>query len=192
MNVGITQSQSLIAVARFSGAAAKTQGAASAKDVLSSAQATDTDVVEVSAQVDEGFVSRVLQDSLEERLGAALEKAGVEMSVGELVSSETDTSPQATATRITDFAVSFYAAYQGNHQDQEGAVQLEGFVELVKGAVEEGFTGARELLDGFAEMSEEAEGDIDETFELTMRGIDAFAEEQRQTMEQGEEEVGPI
>ena len=190
MNVGITQSQSLIAVARFSGTGAKIQGPASGKDAPSSGLATD--VVEVSAQVDEGFVSRVLQDSLEERLNVALEKAGVEMSAGELLASETDTSPQATATRITDFAVSFYAAYQGNHQDQEGAVQLEGFVELVKGAVEEGFTGARELLDGFAEMSEDIEGDIDETFELTMRGIDSFAEEQRQTMEQGEEEVGPI
>lgn len=207
MNVGTTQSQTLIATLRFSQTAVRTQGTTPAKDILSrtaegAASAKDVpsrtaavDVVEVGVQVDGRFVSRVLQDSLEERLNAALEKAGVEMSAGELLSGGMDSSPQATATRIVDFAVSFHAAYQGTHQGEEGAVQLEGFVGLIKGAMEEGFAGARELLDGFAEMSEEIEGGIGETFDLAMRGIDAFAEEQRQAMgkgEDGEPGVGAI
>ena len=98
-------------------------------------------------------------------------------------------SEQATATRIVDFATSFYSAYQMNHEGDEGGAKLEGFVTLIKGAVEEGFAGAQEVLGGFSEMSSKVQDDIDETFELTMKGIDAFADEQRQLEAQEEKEL---
>ena len=190
MNIGVTQSQMSIVAVQFSRPASKAQESLPGGEARSSVAAAD--VVEVNTRVDAGFVSQVLQDSLEERLDAALQKAGVEMSASELLASGTDTSPQATAGRIVEFAVSFYAAYQGNQQDEERTAQLQGFVELIKGAVEEGFAGAREVLSGFAELSEGIQEDIDQTFELTMKGIDRFAEEQRKAMGEGEAEVGAI
>lgn len=185
MNIGTTQSQTLIASLQFSSTAVKTQLTAPKKN--ETASVSPLDVVEVGTQVDADFISKVLQDSLEERLNSALESAGVDSTVAELLSGGMDFSPQATAGRIVNFAVSFYGAYQLNNQGEEGATQLAGFVDLIKGAVKEGFAGAQELLNGFGEMSEEAQGDIDETFELTIKGIDEFAEEQRERLGQEEE-----
>jgi len=200
MNIGTTQSQSLINSMQFSSStvtqsatrmqfssSAMTQSATARKSPIGGVGSLDK--VEVGTKVDGNFVNRVLQDSLEDRLNSALETAGVEMSAGELLASGMDFSPEATATRIVDFATSFYSAYQMNHESDEGGAKLEGFVTLIKGAVEEGFAGARELLGGFSEMSKEVEDDIDETFDLTMKGIDAFADEQRQLEAQAEEKL---
>lgn len=185
MNIGTTQSQTLISSLQFSSTTMKMPLAAPKKN--EAASGSPLDVVEVGTQVDANFATRVLQDSLEERLNAAFESAGVNSTATSLLSGGMDFSPQATAGRIVDFAVSFYNAYQLNNQGEEGATQLAGFVDLIKGAVKEGFAGARELLGNFGEMSEGIQGNIDETFELTMKGIDDFAEEQRERIGQEEE-----
>jgi len=193
MNIGTTQSQSLVASMQFS-SSAMTQSATARKGPIGAIGGSD--VVEVGTKVDGNFVNRVLQDALEDRLNGAFETAGMEMSAAELMSSGMDFSPEATATRIVEFATSFYSGYQANHEGDEGGAKLDGFVDLIKGAVEEGFAGAQELLGGFSEMNEKVQGDIDETFDLAMKGIDAFADEQRQLAapqeEESQEVVGAI
>ena len=77
----------------------------------------------------------------------------------------------------------------------DGAAQISGFAELIKGAIEEGFASAKDLLAGLGEISPAVQAKIDETFDLTMQGIDSFVEEQMVALSaQGEEEdpVGVI
>ena len=55
---------------------------------------------------------------------------------------------------------------------------------MIKGAIEEGFASAQDILFGLGEISPDIQAGIDETFELTMQGINSFLEQQAQ--EQGE------
>ena len=185
MEIGITQSQTLIASIAFSKSTAKSQVSLPKAEEKT---ANLVDVVEIGRPIDADFAAQVLQDSLEERLNAMLESAGVESTVADLLASDADFSPQATAGRIVDFAVGFYEAYQQNHEGEEGKAQLEGFVQLIKGAIEEGFAGAQELLGRLGDISGEIQTNIDETFDLTMKGIDDFTEKQRRLLERKEEQ----
>ena len=178
MDVRAIQSQSLYASVALTGTASQSKQTGVLKSATPTA-AQAVDVVEVSLQVDASFVSGVVQKSLEDRLKETLSQAGID--IASLTGGEPmDFSPQATANRIVEFSVSFFAAYSANHADAGDEDRLQGFVDLVKGAVEEGFSGARDLLNGFAEMTEEMWTDVEETYSLTMKGIDEFAEKQRQ------------
>jgi hypothetical protein len=149
------------------------------------------DVVEVDIEITGEFANRVLQDSLEEKLNAAFQQAGLDTSVESLLQSGMDFSPQATAERIVGFSLSFFGQFQLNHAEEEGPAQVDGFVGLIKGAIEEGFAGAQELLAGLGQIAPEVQAGIEETFALVMENIDKFAEEQRKLLapaQVGEEE----
>ena len=150
------------------------------------------DAVEVNIQIDGEFANRVLQDLSEEQLSAAFAAAGMDTTVESLLQSGLDFSPGATAQRIVDFSLSFFGAFQQNHADQEGRAQVANFAAMIKGAIEEGFASARDILAGLGEIAPEVQAGIDETFELTMRGIDDFVEEQMEQLgaQGGEEEGG--
>jgi len=186
MNIGAVQSQSLIASAAKP-AAAKAIGA-SAQMTAARILSTDPEAPEeavtlsVNRRIDYAYTQRVLTDSVEDKLNTALEKAGLDMRAEDLLQEGLDVTPEATAQRITEFAVSFYEGYKQNNADVEGEEQLSGFVDLVKGAVEEGFADAREVLEGIGRIPDQVSQDMDRTLELTMEGIDAFAEEQRTLM----------
>ena len=136
----------------------------------------------------------VLRNSVEERMSAAFEAAGVDLSVESLKASEADHSPSATAKLIVDFAVGFFARFKANHSEDPGNAQVEGFTELVKGAVEAGFQDASDILGKIGDISGDIEADIDETFQLAMKGIDDFAAEQRGVLEElaGNDQVSVI
>ena len=57
---------------------------------------------------------------------------------------------------------------------------------MIKGAIEEGFASAQDILVGLGEIAPDIQAGIDETFGLTMQGINSFVEQQSQ--EQGEAE----
>ena len=140
------------------------------------------DLLEIGIEINGEFANKVLQDSLEKRLNEAFETAGLNTDVQSLLDSGQDMSPEAVSGRIVDFAVSFFDAFKGNHQDSESMVQLDDFVSLIKGAVEQGFAEAGDILKGIGEIGGEAQADIEKTFDLTMSKIDAFAEEQEQSL----------
>jgi hypothetical protein len=175
MHVGTTQSQSLIASVSVS----FTSITAPQKQVQPSVNAPVADILQVGGKVDAGFAQKVLRNSVEESMNAAFEAAGIDLSADGLKASEADRSPSATAKLIVDFAVGFFAQFKANHSEEGDNAQIEGFVDLVKGAVEAGFSDAREILGKIGNISGDIEADIDETFQLAMKGIDDFAEEQR-------------
>jgi len=144
------------------------------------------DAVEVNIQIDGEFAGRVLQDSMADKLNAAFAAVGMDTTVDSLQQSATDFSPQATAQRIVNFSTSFFGSFQQNHADEAGQSQASNFAAMIKGAIEEGFASAQDILVGLGEIAPDIQAGIDETFGLTMQGINSFVEQQSQ--EQGEAE----
>ena len=192
MKIGAVQSQSLISAATQAAGkkpAATSLFGASAQVTAARILSTDPEApdeavkLSVNRRIDATYQQRVLTDSVEDKLNTALEKAGLDMRAEDLLQEGLDVTPEATAARITEFATSFYGAYQENNPDVEGNVQIDGFVDMIKGAVEEGFEEAGEILSGIGRIPDQVNQDIDRTLELTMEGLDAFAEEQRALLE---------
>ena len=171
MEVGAAKSQSLLAAVTM-----KTQPKA-AKITSPGGEATSI-LLSISEQVDTVYAQRVLDDSLADKFNAAVQEAGMDTNVESLLGSGLDFSPEATANRIVSFAVGFFGSFKANHQEDGPADQIDGFSEMIKGAVEQGFTEARDILEGIGDISSETASDIDATFSLVMSGIDEFAQEQ--------------
>jgi hypothetical protein len=175
MHVGTAQSQSLISSISVSSttqfqATSISQGGASADAVLLS----------IGRQIDVNYSQRVLETELGQQLGSALQDAGIEgQALTDVLSGVLDTSPEATAKRIVDFATSFFGAFQANHAEEGGEAQVSGFTDLIRDAVEEGFAQSRDILEGIGQISSGVSDDIDQTYDLVMQGIDDFAEGQR-------------
>ena len=144
------------------------------------------DAVEVNIHIDGEFARRVLQNSMADQLNAAFAAAGMDTTVDSLLQSGTNFSPQATAQRIVNFSTSFFGSFKENHADEAGQSQASDFAAMIKGAIEEGFASAQDILFGLGEISPDIQAGINETFELTMQGINSFLEQQAQ--EQGEAE----
>jgi hypothetical protein len=188
MNIGSSRSQTS---SSFTGSIDITRTAFQMQQTLTGpdGEATRTlmvDAVEVNIQIDGEFAGRVLQDSMADKLNAAFAAAGMDTTVDSLQQSATDFSPQATAQRIVNFSTSFFGSFQQNHADEAGQSQASNFAAMIKGAIEEGFASAQDILVGLGEIAPDIQAGIDETFELTMQGINSFVEQQLQ--EQGEAE----
>jgi len=188
MNIGSSPSQTS---SSFTGSIDITRTAFQMQQTLTGpdGEATRTlmvDAVEVNIQIDGKFAGRVLQDSMADKLNAAFAAVGMDTTVDSLQQSATDFSPQATAQRIVNFSTSFFGSFQQNHADEAGQSQASNFAAMIKGAIEEGFASAQDILVGLGEIAPDIQAGIDETFELTMQGINSFVEQQSQ--EQGEAE----
>jgi hypothetical protein len=150
------------------------------------------DAVEVNVQIDGEFAGRVLQDSMEEKLNVAFAAAGMDTTVDSMRHSGTDFLPQATAQRIVDFSTSFFGLFQQNRADKAMHSEATYFAAIIKSSIEEAFASAQDILVGLGEISPDIEVEIDETFELTMQGIDSFVEQQSQEEDEAEDPTGSI
>lgn len=80
-------------------------------------------------------------------------------------------SPENTAQRIFEFATNFYDLYvqqNGGEYDQE---TLEDFVSLIRGAIDQGFDEAQQILGILPDSIQEG---IDKTHSLVMQLLDSF------------------
>lgn len=148
----------------------------------------DAVLLSIGRQIDVDYATKVLETELGQKLGSALRDAGIdEEQLQAVLSGAVDTSPEATSKRIVDFATSFFSAFQINHAKEEGGAQIDGFSELIKNAVKEGFAQARDVLEGISRISTDLSDDIDKTFGLVMEGIDRFTEDQRGLLAQAQQ-----
>ena len=175
MNMGNTQSQSLVASIQATRATFQMQKTTADAGRSVEAKSLLVDAVNVNIRVDEGFANQVLNDSLNDKLNAMFKEAGMDTTVDSLLKSGLDFSPEATANRIVELATGFFGQYQANNQGTEEGEQIKGFVEMIKGAVEQGFAGAQEMLEGLGEIDSDVQGGIDKTFNLAMKEIDDWA-----------------
>ena len=147
---------------------------------------TSGDRVEISlsANMTVEAVNGILNDSVVEQINKALQEAGIDLKVAADLG--LDTSAGATARRIVDFSTGFLNAYRQNHADDAGEAQIEGFMSLTRGAIEDGFQKARDFLEGITKLSEAIRRNIDRTFELTEQYLSEFHREQIDLIRQAE------
>lgn len=85
-----------------------------------------------------------------------------------------DFSPETTANRIFQFSMGMYGIYQAQHPDESSDVALANFEELVRGAIDEGFGDALEILDKLGRLDEAANEFVNNTRSILERLLEAF------------------
>ncbi len=83
-------------------------------------------------------------------------------------------TPEKTAEFIVKSATSFYPMYAENHADEDGVETLEGFMSLIRGAIDEGFAEAREILNALNVLNGDIAAGVDKTYDLVQEGLDQF------------------
>ncbi|MBL3600870.1 MAG: DUF5610 domain-containing protein [gamma proteobacterium endosymbiont of Lamellibrachia anaximandri] len=85
-----------------------------------------------------------------------------------------DFSPEATAERIVGFATGFFPAFLDTHSNEDPQAALDEFMQIIRDAIEQGFSEAREILDGLSVLEGDIAANIDTTFELVLEGLERF------------------
>ena len=85
-----------------------------------------------------------------------------------------DTSPEATADRIANFALGFFGNFQKNNPELEGDEARQGFVDLVGPAIQQGIQEARDILEGLQALTPEVGSTIDGIASLIQDRLDDF------------------
>jgi len=80
-------------------------------------------------------------------------------------------SPEATAKRITDFALKFFPMYASQHQDMTYEQQVDGYKKLVSGAIDQGFTEAMKIL---GDMPSQVSEGISKTRDIVTQNLNSF------------------
>lgn len=130
---------------------------------------------------------RSLTDSISGKMAEDTAAAKETAATGEPKYQDEDTSPKATAERIVAFATRFYEAYQKNHPELQGEDALNGFLDLMKGAIDKGFGDARKMLDGMQQLQGKVATDIDDTYGLVQSGLEDFRKRQLDAMKSAAE-----
>ncbi|MEG3638303.1 DUF5610 domain-containing protein [Magnetococcus sp. PR-3] len=121
------------------------------------------------------FANQRLRDELQKELqrGMGSYKNGEAINAFQEMNGVTD--PEQTASFIVSQAVSFFGNYLDNHSDESFEDNLEGFRTLISGAIDKGFSQARNFLgdavnvfDGIEEMLEETREQIDHKLDQFM------------------------
>lgn len=136
------------------------------------AASSRTDTVSFSASVSTSQAQNVVVDRAFEKLRAVVDEARAALGIPE---GETlDTSPEATANRIADFALNFFSKYAENNglsNDEEGRRQ---FADFIGGAINQGIDEARGILTALSALNDNVVAGIDKTATLIQGRLDDF------------------
>lgn len=85
-----------------------------------------------------------------------------------------DNTPEGTAGRIVSLSTAFYGAYVEQHGGVDDEATRKNFVDTIRGGVERGFKEARDILQGLKVLEGDIGSNVDKTYELVQKGLDAF------------------
>lgn len=85
-----------------------------------------------------------------------------------------DTSPEATAGRIADFALGAYDSWRKRHGSMEEDTARQEFSKFIGGAVKQGITEARNILQALNALTDETDSNINSTWEIIQKRLDDF------------------
>ncbi|MBF0406003.1 MAG: DUF5610 domain-containing protein [Candidatus Riflebacteria bacterium] len=80
-------------------------------------------------------------------------------------------SPEKTAKRILDVALSFYPSHSTFAENGDSESSRKSFADFIGGAIDEGFKQARGLI---GPMPDDVESDVDKTHSIIFEGLDNF------------------
>ena len=113
-------------------------------------------------------------DSINEKLEPFLGANAIESAV----ESGLDVSPEATAERIVSQSTAFFSAFQQQNKNLDFEQQLEKFIDVISGGIDQGFSEARDILEGLQVLEGDIATNIDKTYDLVQSGLDAFQQQQ--------------
>jgi uncharacterized protein DUF5610 len=87
-----------------------------------------------------------------------------------------DVSPEATAERIVSLSTAFFSSYQEQHPELSQEEAVSAFVDVISGGINQGFSEAREILDGLQVLEGDIASNIDKTYDLVQTGLASFLE----------------
>jgi len=123
-------------------------------------------------KVSEGKAQGIVLERAYERLRQVVGAAREELGIAE--GTELDTSPEATANRIADFALGFFSKYAENNglaNDEEGRRK---YVEFIGKAVTQGIDEARGILGALNALNPNISANIDKTAEVIGKRFEDF------------------
>ncbi|MDT3334335.1 DUF5610 domain-containing protein [Shewanella sp. SP1S1-7] len=85
-----------------------------------------------------------------------------------------DTSPEATADRIVSFATQFFSIHQQQNSGMSLNEQLDSFMGIIGGAIDNGFKEAKDILSGLRVLQGDIADGVDKTYGLVQEGLQAF------------------
>ena len=125
-----------------------------------------------SSTLSEGDAQNIVLNRAFEKLRAVVAEAREALGIPE--GQEVDTSPEATANRIADFALNFFAQYAENNglaDDEEGRAQ---FAEFIGDAINQGIDEARGILTALSALNDDTGSAIDQIAEFVQSRLDNF------------------
>lgn len=106
------------------------------------------------------------------KLQEVLENARAEL--GLTPNDPLDTSAEATANRIADFALGFFEQFVENHPELGDDEARQAFVDLIGGAVQQGVDEALGILEALSSLTPEVGSKVDSIVDLVQQRFDAF------------------
>lgn len=106
------------------------------------------------------------------KLRSVVDDARAELGIPE--GADLDTSAEATAQRIGDFALNFFDKYLENHPEVEGEAARKQFAEFIGGAINQGIEEARGILDALSALDPEITNKIDSIADLIKKRLENF------------------
>ena len=97
-----------------------------------------------------------------------------------------DTSPEATSSRIADFAIGLFGLYKQQNPDLSEEEALEKYEELIKGAVSKGHQEALQVLAGLGVDDRNILDTAQKTIDLTYQKLDNFFSAKREELAQAQ------
>ncbi|HCM47878.1 MAG TPA: hypothetical protein DIS98_10385 [Colwellia sp.] len=109
-------------------------------------------------------------------INEALKPGGAESSVEDAYESGVDFSPEATAERIVSFSTQFLGSFREQHPEMGEEESLTTFIKIISGGIDQGFSEAKDILGSLKVLEAEVTTNIDKTYELVQRGLQAFVD----------------
>ena len=132
----------------------------------------------VSGRVDSQRAMYIVLERSIEKLRAVVTEARAALGIPE--GAVIDTSPEATANRIADFALGAFSAWQKNHADLDEQGAREEFALFIGGAIQQGIGEARGILTALDALSPEVDSNINRTWEIIQERLNDFVGNQKQ------------
>lgn len=119
-----------------------------------------------------GDSMNVVLERAMEKLRSVVADARAELGIPE--GAAVDTSAEATAMRIADFALGAFEAFRRNHDELGDSEAREAFVAFIGAAINQGIEEARGILTALTVLSPEVDSNISTIADFVKSRLDAF------------------
>lgn len=138
-----------------------------------SVQVSRTDQVSFSAGgVSEGQAQSMVLERAYEKLRAVVGDARTALGLAE--GEEIDTSPEATANRIADFALNFFGQYAKNNSLADDEAGRKQFADFIGAAIGQGIEEARGILTALSALNGNVDSGITATEGYIQKRLEDF------------------